>query len=203
MPPVKLITNFYFMGGFYFLKKLLFILSFVLIFSLPAMAVTEKEFERICRSGSVQKLQTVIANEKNFSRLRFHEMDTPLIIAAKKSKNPEILKIIIETDVDVNAQNEDGESALIEIMDEPINLECVKVLLSNGADPNLKDEDGKTALMKALDDDLPADVINALLDSGADVKAKDRKGRDIFHYAKKAYSLHGTDTMKRLEAMAK
>ena len=145
------------------------ILFFVLIFSLPASAITEKEFERICRSDSVQELQAVIANEKNFANIRFREMNTPLIMASKKSGNPE----------------------------------CLRVLLENGADPNIKNEDGKTALMLALDDDLPEVVINALLDAGADAKVKDRKGRDIFHYAGKARSLRGTETMKRLEAAAK
>ena len=184
-------------------KLLLFSIIVSIFFSLPAMAITEKEFKNICRSNSVTELKAVIASEKNFSKLRFHEMDTPLIIAAQKANNPEILKLIIEAGVDVNARNEDGETALMEIMDEPVNLECVKVLLSSGADPNLKDEDGKTALMKALDDDLPAGVINALLDSGADVKATDRKGRNIFHYTRKAYTLQNTETMKRIEAEVK
>ena len=186
------------------MKKSFLISIFVLIvFTLPAMAITEHEFKQICRSGSVQELQAAIASEKNFATLRFHEMDTPLIIAAEKARNPEFLKLIIEAGVDVNAFNEDGETALLEIMDEPVNLECVKVLLDSGANPNHKDEDGKTPLMKALDDNLPADVINALLDAGADVKLRDRKGRDIFHYAKKAYGLQGTETMKRIESLAK
>ena len=185
--------------------KRLFLFSFIIVifFSLPVAAITEKEFKNICRSNSVEQVKAVIASEKNFAKLRFHEMDTPLIIAAQKANNPEILKLIIEAGVDVNARNEDGETALMEIMDESVNLECVKVLLSSGADPNLKDEDGKTALMKALDDDLPADVINALLNAGADVKLKDNKGRDIFHYVRKAYSLHDMETMKRIEEAAK
>ena len=109
------------------------------------MAITEKEFKNICRSNSVEQVKAVIASEKNFSKLRFHEMDTPLIIAAQKANNPEILKLIIEAGVDVNARNEDG----------------------------------------------------------ADVKLKDNKGRDIFHYVRKAYSLHDMETIKRIEEAAK
>ena len=196
--------KYYLLGGYFFLRRLL--IAFVLIstlLSLPAMSITELEFKQICRSNSVQELKTVIANEKNFANIRFAEMDTPLIIAAKKAGNPEILRLIIKAGVDVNAHNEDGETALIEIMDEPVNLECVKVLLENGANPNLADEDGKTPLMKALDDDLPADVIDALLDAGANVKARDRKGRDIFYYTKKAYRLHNTATMNRIESLSR
>ena len=186
------------------MRRLVLIFVFILaVFSLPALAITELEFKQICRSNSVHELKTLIANEKNFANIRFHEMDTPLIIAAKKAKNPEILRLIIAAGVDVNARNEDGETALLEIMDESVSFECVKVLLENGANPNLADEDGETPLMKALDDDLPADIIEALLDAGSNVKARDRKGRGILHYARKAYGLHGTATMQRIESLAK
>ncbi|MDY6400403.1 MAG: hypothetical protein SPL10_01835 [Synergistales bacterium] len=47
------------------MKKLFLISIFILIvFTLPTMAITEHEFKQICRSGSVQELQTTIASEK-------------------------------------------------------------------------------------------------------------------------------------------
>lgn len=173
------------------------------ILVVPALALTEKEFKRLCRSGSVQALKDTIAREKNFANLRFDDRDTPLIIAADKANNPEFLRVIIAAGVDVNARNEDGETALMELMDDFVNFDCLKVLLDNGADVNIRDEDGETALMKALDEDADANVINALLDAGADVNIKDRKGRDIFHYVRKAHRLAGSDVVKRIEALAK
>ncbi|MBR0045151.1 MAG: ankyrin repeat domain-containing protein [Synergistaceae bacterium] len=185
-------------------KLLLFSLLICLTLSLPAYALTEHEFKAVCRRGSVQELREVIKANPNFAEIRFREMDTPLIIAADKITNPEFLQIIVNTGIDLNAQNEDGETALMELMDEPVSLACVNVLLKAGANPNVTDEDGKTALMKALDDDLPPDIISALLDAGADAKLRDRKSRGVIdYYSRKAYRLQGTEVMKRLEAAAK
>ena len=186
------------------MKKLLLLLLVCLMFSVPACALTEQEFKAVCMRGSVQELREVIKANPNFAKIRFREMDTPLIIAADKITNPEFLQIIVDTGINLNAQNEDGETALMELMDEPVSLACVNVLLRSGADPNVTDEDGKTALMKALDDDLPSDIISALLDAGANAKLRDRKGRSVInYYSRKAYRLQGTEVMKRLEAAAK
>ena len=175
----------------------------VFMFSIPAFAITEQEFKAICLSGSVERLREVIKATPNFAKLRFREMDTPLIIAADRTAHPDFIQIIIDTGVDVNAQNEDGETALMEMMDYPVSLACVQAMLKAGANPNLRDEEGKTALMKALKDDLPSDIISTLLDAGADPKIKDKKGHGtVPFYSSKAYRLHGTAVMQRLEAAA-
>lgn len=57
--------------------------------------------------------------------------------------------------------------------------------------------------IQALDEDAPAEVIALLLDAGANPKAKDKKGRGVDYYARHAYSLQGTEVMKRLETAAK
>lgn len=188
--------------------KKIFLISFIIVIisiisALPVMAITEKEFKRICRAGNVQELKNVIAGEKNFASLRFDDLDTPLIIAADKAYNPEILRLIIAAGVNVNARNDDGETALMEIMDDDANFECVKVLLDSGADPNIRDDDGETALMKALDENTSENIIRALLDSGADVNIRDHKGRDIFYYTRKAHRLAGSDVIKRIESLAR
>lgn len=180
---------------------LLFAVVFALFAAGTALAMTEWELVQICRMGSAHELQGAIARDKNFVNTRFHDQDTPLMVAADKANNPEILQVLISAGADVNAQNEDGETALMKAMDEDVNPACVNVLLKAGAKVNLKEEDGETALMKALDENVPPEVITALLDAGADAKAKDTMGRGVVdYYAQRAFRIHGTEVMKRLEA---
>ena len=183
---------------------LLFAVVFALFAAGAAMAMTEWELVQICRMGSAHELQGAIARDKSFVNTRFHDQDTPLMVAADKANNPEILQVLINAGADVNAQNEDGETALMKAMDEDVNPACVNVLLKAGAKVNLKEDDGETALMKALDENVAPEVIIALLDAGADARAKDARGRSVIgYYALRAYRIHGTEAMSRLEAAGK
>ena len=83
--------------------------------------------------------------------------------------------------VDVNAQNEYGESALILAVSfgKP---EAVKVLLEHNADIEARTIRGQTPLMlSACDED--KELIHHLVEAGASVNAQDNDGETVLHYA--------------------
>lgn len=84
------------------------------------------------------------------------------------------LKALLNRGVNINATDEDGETALMEAADSR-NAETVRVLIANGANVNAADEDGETALMIAADEG-NAEVVRLLIEAGANVNARDEDG---------------------------
>ena len=56
-----------------------------------------------------------------------------------------IIKLLIDSGIEINAQDKNGYTALMEATISG-NYETVKLLIESGADINIKNEDGKTAL---------------------------------------------------------
>ena len=88
-------------------------------------------------------------------------------------------------DVNVNYQNDYGETALMKASNNYGNLPLVKLLLDSGADPNLQDEVGNTALMNAVFSGLKSyiPIIKLLLNSGANPFIKDSEGDIPYDFA--------------------
>ncbi len=67
---------------------------------------------------------------------------------------PELLKIALQNGFDVNAENEKGQTPLLELPDGDYGkyecAETAKILIENGAELNVSDEDGETPLVKAV-----------------------------------------------------
>lgn len=84
------------------------------------------------------------------------------------------LKSLLSQGVNINATDEDGETALMDVADDR-NATALQLLIANGANVNLADEDGETALMKAADEGRVQNVI-LLIQAGADVNAADDEG---------------------------
>ena len=72
-----------------------------------------------------------------------------LLHAATQSQTLDMMQYILDSDwiVDVNAQNEEGETALHHAAN--LNLDCIKLLLEYGAAVNVPDTHGVTPLIKA------------------------------------------------------
>jgi ankyrin repeat protein len=99
--------------------------------------------------------------------------------------NSELIKYLIQNDADVNANNEDGETALHRAS---INghLEVVKLLIENNADVNAINEQEETALhIASFNEHL--EVVKLLIENNANVNAKDEDGGTALHNA----SLYG------------
>jgi len=77
---------------------------------------------------------------------------------------------LLKQGVDVNAETEDGETALMAAAYRG-HTETLKVLIEAGAEVNAKDEDGRTALMFA-EGAGRTETLKVLMELGADVNAK-------------------------------
>lgn len=95
--------------------------------------------------------------------------------------NTERVVSLLQAGADVNAEDEDGRTALMLVCREG-HAECVEHLLKVGADVNTKDQDGVTALMRSCGCWQSA-CVNALLKAGADVDAKDNEGKTALMWA--------------------
>ena len=72
---------------------------------------------------------------------------TPLF---RPNIKPSDIKLFVRYGVDVNAQNNEGNTALMIMSKEWWGKDCIHALLDAGADPNIKNKAGKTALQMAL-----------------------------------------------------
>lgn len=95
---------------------------------------------------------------------------------------PESVKTEIDQGADVNAQDKDGITVLMQASVINKNPEVIATLITNGADVNAKCEDGDTVLMFACYCNCNPEVITTLVNHGADINAKDRKGNTPWTY---------------------
>jgi ankyrin repeat protein len=105
-----------------------------------------------------------------------------LLMTTAASGVPNIVGQVLKSHPDVNAQDKNGRTALMESVSQyhygsespEINrAEVVRLLLQAGADPNLSDKDGNTALIETAWD---ADAALLLIRGGANLNAQNKKG---------------------------
>jgi len=104
---------------------------------------------------------------------------TPLHNAAWRS--PEIIAYLIEKGAYVNAENEDGNTALHSAA-RGDSSESVVILCKSGAKLNVKNKNGQTPLHFATQKGNP-EMVKTLLSFGADASQQDEKGYTPLHYA--------------------
>lgn len=114
--------------------------------------------------------------------------DTPYnapqrVILRAAGDSAEALKKAIDSGLNVNATDDDYETALMKAADDGRRT-AVRNLIAAGADVNLQDEDGETALMKAADEGY-ADIVQQLINAGANVNLRDDDGETALQKARK------------------
>ncbi|MBQ6657477.1 MAG: ankyrin repeat domain-containing protein, partial [Ottowia sp.] len=107
------------------------------------------------------------------------------------------IKLLLDAGADVNARDNDGQTALMHTADLFGNIHAIQPLLEAGADVNARDSGGKTTLMRLMHrnfgsfepDEGPSEItqtkaaIKLLLDAGADVNATDKDGWTALHWS--------------------
>lgn len=105
---------------------------------------------------------------------------TPLM----NTESPEILQILLDAGADLEAQDENGRTALMWAV-QPFykNERTVAFLLESGAELETRDNAGRTALLVSLESDAVPAALQVLIDAGVDLSVKDSAGRSALDYA--------------------
>ena len=113
--------------------------------------------------------------------------DTPIVFDAFETKDRELIKLFIDSKVDINTANKYGESMLYAAVDEDkYDIEMIKYLIDLGADVNfVRKSKGITVLMNAVKDysTVKEDVVELLLSRGANPNAVDGRNRTALIFA--------------------
>ena len=109
---------------------------------------------------------------------------TALKIAVVGCQNIQIIEFLLDQGADLDLQDSDGWSALMEASAN--KNECiVKFLLEKGANPNLQNKLGNTSLIIAIKRAASFKIIELLLDNGANIHLKNKKCNSALKIARK------------------
>ncbi len=190
------------------LKK--FLVIALCLFALPVYAGHDNhkhhddhDYKNIFSSDDPAVVRKLIEERGLSVKARYDDNETLLIKAIDRRANSKVISELINMGSDLNAQDEDGDTALIRAVDKRYDYNVIKILLDAGSNVNIQGEDGETALMKAIDENATEEIINLLLDSGADVNIRDRKGRSSVDYISRESLYRNSDTLKRIQSLAK
>jgi ankyrin repeat protein len=109
--------------------------------------------------------------------------DTPLMLAIRNDYSIEFIQKLLDKGADVNAENLDEDTPLLEAMyGDEHEIEIVRLLLDKGANINVQNEDGRTALMYAVINS-HIESVKLLLERGANKTIEDENGKTALEYA--------------------
>jgi ankyrin repeat protein len=106
---------------------------------------------------------------------------TPEVVKKAAQGDTAGLEALLAKGAEVNAQDPDGNSALIMAVSNG-HLDCVRLLLSRGANANAPNADNRTPLIKAISNQAP-EIVKALAEGGADVNAQNWLGTMLSYAA--------------------
>ncbi|MEH0153509.1 ankyrin repeat domain-containing protein [Limibacter armeniacum] len=113
------------------------------------------------------------------------EGETPLHLLAGKAKDTDVIRYFIGKGVDVNKQDKDGNTALINAAGRN-NLKVVSFIVEKSKDINASNKDGETALTNAVKGN-KGEVVSYLISKGAEVNHKDKEGNNVGFYLIQSY----------------
>ena len=156
----------------------------------------------VAAAGTPEEVQAAI--DKNADVNAYVGTMTPLIIAARLNKNPEVITLLLKAGAKIEAKDlQYSAPALLWASHDNPNAEVTSMLLKAGADVKSKGVYGRTALMYAAVNNPNPEVITVLLEAGADAKEKDEMGKTAIDFASTRALLKGTVALKQLENASK
>ncbi|MCH9844890.1 MAG: ankyrin repeat domain-containing protein [Alphaproteobacteria bacterium] len=187
-----------------------FALLFLLLFFVFALTVSlasenerlkfDKKFWKQANIGEVQKL---LKDVNHLVDNRDEDNLTVLMYAVRYNLKPEVISYLIDEGADVNAEDNDGKTVLmyiVETLESPWGdslTEIISYLIDEGADVNAEDNDGKTVLMYGDEARETSGIAEILQNAGAtragikiDIAGKDTKFIEIVDTQKK-YNANG------------
>ena len=107
---------------------------------------SENNFLKAILQGDIQRVEEALAENANVkSRDAYGKTPLIIVIAEGKLNRIPIAERLLSAGADVNAQNRNGETALIEAVHKD-DIEVIQLLLRYEADIHKKDKNGNTAL---------------------------------------------------------
>lgn len=103
--------------------------------------------------------------------------EPPLEKAYFNTKDPDLLKLLIDLGANINQQNKDHLS-LLHLACVSADIRLAKFLLNNHADPNLSDKQGKTPLFYAISSN-SIKICELLLKQGSQINMLDRNQNSL------------------------
>ena len=168
----------------------LLLLSFMLVLfwiactttHLPAQQTLPVDFLDLAKAGSVKQVQEAINQGADLNK-RDNDGRTPLMWAAARNPNPEVITVLLKAGADLNARDKDGWTSLMIAAWYNQSSEVITILLKAGADLNARGKYGWTPLMIAASYNDNPEVLTTLLRAGADLKALDEAGYTVLMHA--------------------
>lgn len=111
-------------------------------------------------------------------------------------EDPETLKKLLESGVDIEARDHNGRTLLIVAAEQNPNHEIVRLLLDAGADVAFRTKFGVTALGQAARCNPNPKVLNVLIDAGAEIESRSFQGQTPLMLA--AYRITNAESMRLL-----
>ena len=110
------------------------------------------------------------------------EMPETLLSALQKTER---VRFLIKKGIDINAQDDNGDTALIYAVRHNAPSGVLRILLDAGVNVNATNKAGESAVMTAVKQNISAASLDVLLQSGADVNKADNRGDSPLRYAVK------------------
>lgn len=138
-----------------------------------------KEFNEAVMFGEIAKVKEYISKNPEIVHERGEYGFTALHTAVGE-ENQEIIKLLIESGIDINIQTPTGIAPLHSVCSE----EIAKLLIELGADIEIKSNIGDTPLIVHATEAEHENIMAFLLESGANPHAKNNAGKTAMDYAK-------------------
>ena len=107
----------------------------------------------------------------------------PFHTAARLTRHPEVIALLVEAGADVDARDWNGSTPLHSAAAGNPRAGVVAALLDAGADPNARDLDEVTPLHMAAQSNENPEIVTALVEAGADPSARGPAGLTPLHMA--------------------
>ena len=157
--------------------------SMAVLLSLPAWAVSQKEFMDICLKGDALKVAAALKDESVSVNKADAKGMTPLMMAAQAkgaAADPNKIELLSAAGANVNAANKDSMRVLMIAAQSTTNPEVISALVRAGADLEERSAKGFTPLCFAAAGNPNPEIVNVLVDLGADVNATENTGSTPF-----------------------
>ncbi|WP_265428806.1 ankyrin repeat domain-containing protein [Chryseobacterium sp. YIM B08800] len=161
------------------MKKIFFILSFILSFTLISAQEKAKSIFDIARTGTVDEVKELMKQNPDIINQTNENGFSPLILACYRG-NVEVANFLIDNVKDVNYKSQEGTA--LAGLSVKYNKDLVEHLLKKNANPNIADSSGSTPLFWAVKFG-NKELVELLLKHKADKSLKDSQGMTPFEYA--------------------